>query len=114
MNKKIFSFSIIFLLLTQLAVAQTLKDVYKDAFRLGSAVNQPIVSGQDEASQKVLLKHFNSITSENVLKAGPINPKPGVYNFGPVDAYVAFGEKNNMFIVGHTLVWHNQTNTDPG
>jgi GH35 family endo-1,4-beta-xylanase len=24
------------------------------------------------------------------------------------DRYVSFGEKNHMFIVGHTLVWHNQ------
>src|SRR5690606_20383076 len=37
------------------------------------------------------------------------NPQPGVYNFEPADAYVEFGERNNMFIVGHTLVWHNQT-----
>ena len=42
------------------------------------------------------------------MKAEPINPQPGVYNFGPADDYVAFGEKNKMFIVGHTLVWHNQ------
>src|SRR4030095_5224805 len=32
----------------------------------------------------------------------------GVYNYGPADEYVAFGEKNKMFIIGHTLVWHNQ------
>src|SRR6187397_2452815 len=31
-----------------------------------------------------------------------------VYNFSPADDYVAFGEKNKMFIIGHTLVWHNQ------
>ena len=43
------------------------------------------------------------------MKAGPINPQPGVYNFAPADAYVEFGERNDMFIVGHTLVWHNQT-----
>jgi endo-1,4-beta-xylanase len=32
-----------------------------------------------------------------------------VYNFEPGDKYVEFGEKNGMFIVGHCLVWHNQT-----
>ena len=37
------------------------------------------------------------------MKAALINPQPGVYNFGPADDYVAFGEKNKMFIVGHTL-----------
>jgi endo-1,4-beta-xylanase len=43
------------------------------------------------------------------MKAGPINPEPGVFNFEPADAFVKFGQDHNMFIVGHTLVWHNQT-----
>lgn len=85
-----------------------LKDVYKDAFRIGVAVNPAITSGKDKSSQQIVEKHFNSITVENVMKAALINPKPGVYNFGPADEFVAFGEKNMMFIIGHTLVWHNQ------
>ena len=52
------------------------------------------------------MRQFNSITAENVMKAESINPRPGVFNFGPADAFVAFGESNGMFIVGHTLVWH--------
>jgi endo-1,4-beta-xylanase len=87
---------------------RTLKEVYKDAFLLGVAVNPSITSGADKASQDIVLKHFNSITVENVMKAALINPQPGVYNWGPADDYVAFGEKNKIFIVGHTLVWHNQ------
>jgi endo-1,4-beta-xylanase len=90
------------------ATNKTLKDVYKDAFLVGAAVNPSITSGRDKVSQDIVLKHFNAITPENVLKATSVNPQPGVYNFGPADDYVAFGEKNKMFIVGHTLVWHNQ------
>ena len=89
-------------------VTKTLKDVYKDAFLMGAAVNPAVTSGRDQASQDIVTKHFNSITVENAMKAAPINPQPGVYNWGPADDYVAFGEKNKMFIVGHTLVWHNQ------
>ncbi len=85
-----------------------LKDVYKDAFLIGVAVNPSITSGADKVSQGIVLKHFNSITVENVMKAALINPQPGVYNWGPADDYVAFGEKNKMFIIGHTLIWHNQ------
>jgi len=85
-----------------------LKDVYKDAFLIGVAVNPSIKSGRDKESQDIVIKHFNSITVENVMKAALINPQPGVYNWGPADDYVAFGEKNKMFIIGHTLVWHNQ------
>ncbi|MEO7486278.1 MAG: endo-1,4-beta-xylanase [Ferruginibacter sp.] len=88
--------------------ARTLKDVYKDAFLIGVAVNGPIVSGLDKASQDIVIKHFNSITLENAMKAALINPQPNVFNFGPADSFVTFGEKHNMFIIGHTLVWHNQ------
>jgi endo-1,4-beta-xylanase len=88
--------------------SRTLKEVYKDAFLMGVAVNGPIVSGLDKASQDIVIKHFNSITLENAMKAALINPQPNVFNFGPADSFVTFGEKHNMFIIGHTLVWHNQ------
>lgn len=90
------------------AATKTLKDVYKNAFLIGAAVNPSITSGRNQTSQELVLKHFNSITAENAMKAAPINPQPGVYNFGPADEFVAFGEKNKLFIIGHTLVWHNQ------
>jgi endo-1,4-beta-xylanase len=47
-----------------------------------------------------VIDHFNSITVENVMKAALINPEPGVYNYGPADEFVAFGEKYKMFIIG--------------
>ena len=87
----------------------SLKDAYKNAFLIGTAVNPAIVSGVDKVAQDIVVQQFNSITVENVMKAALINPEPGVFNFGPADEFVAFGEKNKMFIIGHTLVWHNQT-----
>jgi endo-1,4-beta-xylanase len=86
-----------------------LKDVFKDAFVMGTAVNGAIVSGSDAQSRDIVVRQFASITPENVMKAGAINPTRGVFNFGPADQVVEFGEKHGMFIVGHTLVWHNQT-----
>lgn len=85
-----------------------LKDAYKNAFRIGTAVNEAIVSGRDKLSQDIVVTQFNTITIENAMKAALINPQPGIYNWKPADDYVAFGEKNNLFIIGHTLVWHNQ------
>ncbi len=89
--------------------ASTLRDAYKGAFLIGTAVNEAIVSGADAAMRDLAVSHFNSVTPENVMKAGPLNPSPGVWNWLPADAFVSFGENNKMFIVGHTLVWHNQT-----
>lgn len=86
-----------------------LKDVYKDAFTVGCSVNEAIVGGWDSVSQQIILEQFNTLTSENALKAERVNPRPGVYNFRSADAFVDFSEANDMFIIGHTLVWHNQT-----
>jgi endo-1,4-beta-xylanase len=86
----------------------TLKEVYKDHFLIGTAVTPASTSGRDKSVQNIVTSHFNSITAENVMKAEVINPKPGEYNFEGADNFVDFGKKNNMHIVGHTLVWHNQ------
>jgi endo-1,4-beta-xylanase len=87
---------------------KTFKDVYKNAFLIGTAVTPTITSGADKLSHDIVVKHFNTITVENVMKAALINPQSGVFNFKPADDFVAFGEKHKMFIIGHTLVWHNQ------
>lgn len=88
---------------------KTLKEVYKDAFKIGCSVNNAIVNGSDSVSRSLVVQQFNSVTPENVLKAETVHPKPDVWNFGPGDAFVKFGGEHNMFIVGHTLIWHNQT-----
>ena len=89
--------------------APALKDVFQNAFRIGAAVNVAQFSDQDARSAPIVARHFNSITPENVLKWECVHPQPGTYDFAAPDRYVAFGEKNNMFIIGHTLVWHSQT-----
>jgi endo-1,4-beta-xylanase len=88
---------------------KTLKDAFKDAFHIGAALNNRQVDGRDYLAFSVLEKHFNSITGENLMKWGPIHPEPDKYNFEPADQFVEIGEKIGAFIVGHTLVWHNQT-----
>lgn len=86
-----------------------LKTAYSDAFKIGAALNPWVVNGRDSLAQKIVIEQCNTITAENVMKAGPINPEPGVYNFGPADDFVNFGKEHDMFIVAHTLIWHNQT-----
>jgi len=86
------------------------------------AINRSIVTGEapgygsrtvEQVNKDIALtkQQFNQISPENDLKWESIHPREGTdgYNFGPADAYVDFGLKNHMFIVGHTLVWHGQT-----
>jgi endo-1,4-beta-xylanase len=97
----------------------TLKDAYKDHFLVGVAINRSIATatggrrGIELVDKDIALvqEQFNQITAENDLKWQLIHPREGAdgYNFVPADAFVEFGQKNNMYLVGHTLVWHSQT-----
>jgi endo-1,4-beta-xylanase len=86
-----------------------LKDLFKDDFYIGVALNLDQISGREPKATAHVEKHFNSITAENILKWEAVHPEPNRYHFEPVDRFVAFGEKNKMHIIGHTLVWFHQT-----
>ena len=86
-----------------------LKKVFRKDFHIGAALSLDQVAGQDAAAVALIKEHFNSITAENILKWQAVHPEPEKYHFEPVDQLVALGEKNKMLIIGHTLVWHNQT-----
>lgn len=83
-----------------------LKDFYSDYFTIGVAVS-PWALKTDEA--QLIRQHFNSITAENAMKMGPIHPKENEYYWSQSDSIVAFAERNNIKLRGHTLCWHNQT-----
>jgi endo-1,4-beta-xylanase len=95
--------------LNNIQVQHTLKDAFKDDFYIGAALSLNQISGNEPDAIALVEKQFNSITPENILKWEEVHPQPDKYNFEPVDRYVAFGQKNNMFVVGHTLVWFFQT-----
>jgi endo-1,4-beta-xylanase len=85
-----------------------LQDAFKERFLIGAALNDDVVSGRDPGAAAIAVRHFNAVTAENAMKWVWIHPDLRTYDFGPADRFVAFGEKNRMFIVGHTLVWHDQ------
>ncbi len=87
----------------------SLKEAYADSFLIGTAVDMSIVNGTSPEAEKLLLEHFNAISPENCLKPEALHPRPGEWTFEDADAYVAYGEKHDLWMLGHTLVWHNQT-----
>ncbi|MBK0369401.1 endo-1,4-beta-xylanase [Flavobacterium agrisoli] len=85
-----------------------LKTVFKDAFYIGTALNVAQIEEKDKIEVTLIQKQFNSITAENCMKSMFVQPKKGVFDFSLSDKFVAFGQKNKMFIHGHTLIWHSQ------
>ncbi len=88
--------------------AESLKDALTDKFYIGVAINAPQITGVDTNSVALIKQHFNSITAENCMKSGELQPEEGQFYFDLADQFIKFGEENNMYIIGHTLVWHSQ------
>jgi endo-1,4-beta-xylanase len=83
-----------------------LKDYYKEYFPIGVSVSPNSLTG----SQSVLiLKHFNSLTAENVMKPALIHPEENMFSWDNADKIVEFAGVNGMLLRGHTLCWHKQT-----
>lgn len=87
---------------------QGLKTVFADDFLIGAAINANQILEKDAKALPLLPQEFNSITPENIMKCEIIHPEWDKYNFDLADKIVALGDKNDMFTVGHTLVWHSQ------
>lgn len=85
-----------------------LKDIFGDKFLVGAAINVRQSSGADTAGVALIKRNFNSIVAENCMKCEKIHPYEDTYFWDDADRFVAFGEENNMFIIGHCLIWHSQ------
>ncbi|TCD11652.1 endo-1,4-beta-xylanase [Pedobacter frigidisoli] len=83
-----------------------LKDFYRSYFPIGVAVAPRNLAG-DEA--QLIKKQFNSITAENAMKMGPIQPREGQFYWKDADSIVNFAVRNGIKIRGHNLCWHEQT-----
>nr|MBP3598768.1 endo-1,4-beta-xylanase [Eubacterium sp.] len=97
------------------------KDVYKDYFLVGAAINGSSLDTMalhHEGMTKILKENFNSTTLSNLMKPDYLldqeaskkskNGMP-VCNFDTCDPALEFCQENNIKMRGHTLVWHNQT-----
>jgi len=99
---------VLFFVFTAEQQLPSLKKVFIKDFYVGVAVNQGQMAGYLPSDVALVKKQFDSVSPENVLKWSRVQPKPHTFNFGPADKYVKFGMKNDMFIIGHNLVWHKQ------
>ncbi len=86
----------------------TLKKAFQDKFYIGTAMSLPQIDGTDQKAAAIIKKQFSSVVAENCMKSMFLQPQEGKFFFDDADKFVDFGMKNNMFIIGHTLIWHSQ------
>ena len=80
-------------------------------YPVGAAIEPASLTNATESALRI--KHFSSITAENVMKPDTIWPSvPGTTqpaaspNFVRADLLVNFAQINNIQLRGHTLLWH--------
>ena len=100
--------------------APSLKDVYADYFKIGTACTASELA--PESTQELILKHFNSITAGNELKPENVLNKEACLamaadgddtdpqvTLNAARSILDFARDNNIPVRGHVLVWHQQT-----
>jgi len=109
-NMKHIAFAVSLLMLASCGAKEEkgIKDAFTEHFYIGTALNEAQITGTDVTGVETVKKHFNSIVAENCMKSEEIHPEEGVYDFTLADKFVEFGEANDMFIIGHCLIWHSQ------
>jgi endo-1,4-beta-xylanase len=100
-----------FILLTSTCFSQQssgLKNIFENDFLIGTALGTEHILEKNKIANQLILREFNSVTPENIMKAEVIHPTLNQYDFTLADRYIAFAQKNKLHTVGHTLVWHSQ------
>ncbi|GGD52640.1 beta-xylanase [Emticicia aquatilis] len=94
--------------ITRNKASNSLKDAFKKDFLIGTALNNLQIEEKDPTVNSLIKQQFNAATPENIMKSALIHPKWDTYDFKLADKMVEYGQKNNIKINGHTLVWHSQ------
>jgi endo-1,4-beta-xylanase len=76
-------------------------------FPIGTAI-RPFDTDATARTHGVLLRHFNSLTGENVFKMRSIWQSQDQFQFKWTDQIVSFAKEKNYRVHGHTLLWHAQ------
>lgn len=91
----------------------SLAENFADYFLFGQILEPPLFN--DEALMDAFFHHYNSVTAENAMKPDTISGgaslsvRPEELNLTNARAFVNLAEANDLHIVGHALVWHEQS-----
>ena len=72
----------------------------------GTAFTQ--TTGNGPMLRATLAREFSMVWSGNYLKFSWLRPAANRYDFFWADSMVAFAQRNDLAVRGHTLVWHEQ------
>lgn len=101
----VFSFS----LGSAFATSGGIAALYENSFMVGTIVNNKALMDPPDPASSLSCREFNVYTAENAMKWENIHPSPDVFTFALADQLIKTAEQCDANVIGHTLVWHQQT-----
>lgn len=89
--------------------APTFRQAFAGHFLIGAALSNNQIMGQEAGLLDFAARQFSALTAENDMKWERIHPAEDVYDWEAADRLVKFCQANDIFLTGHTLIWHQQT-----
>ncbi|MCL2576733.1 MAG: endo-1,4-beta-xylanase [Defluviitaleaceae bacterium] len=93
----------------------SLAERYADYFIVGNIIEPQQIRENPRGVIEMFLHHYNAVTAENVMKVDSVSggpnqrSRPAALNLDGARAVVDFAEENELYMVGHALVWHSQS-----
>ena len=78
--------------------------------RFGAAVQNQLLTSDPQLAA-LTAAECGVLMPDYEVKWGVVQPKQGTFDFGPIDAMIAWAKANNKTVRGHGLVWY-QNNPD--
>ncbi|MCL1862733.1 MAG: endo-1,4-beta-xylanase [Defluviitaleaceae bacterium] len=88
---------------------------WADYFILGNIIEPHQLRDNPRNVIEMFLHQYAAVTAENAMKVDAVSgggnqrTRPATLNLAGARAVVDFAEQNNLYMVGHTLVWHSQS-----
>jgi endo-1,4-beta-xylanase len=88
---------------------------YSDYFLIGNIIEPLQIRDNPRNVIEMFLHQYNAVTAENSMKVDVVSgganqrSRPAALNLDGARVVVDFAEENNLYMVGHTLVWHEQS-----
>ncbi|WP_299596467.1 endo-1,4-beta-xylanase [uncultured Microbulbifer sp.] len=77
-------------------------------FKLGTALSNTTLLARNPGIEALVAREFSAITAENAMKWEEVHPDAESWDWQRADYFVGYGQRNGMYNIGHTLVWHSQ------
>ncbi|WP_205828002.1 endo-1,4-beta-xylanase [Microbulbifer sp. SH-1] len=90
------------------ASAPGLGALFGGDFKVGTALSNNTLQAQNPGLEALVAREFSAITAENAMKWEEVHPQADVWDWQRADHFVDFGQRHQMYTIGHTLVWHSQ------